>query len=234
MATGARRTVRNPRDCYLTTSCAAMAIGDWFRRWAPAVETGDDVLDPFAGAGTLLEWAGVPKLRAHAFEIDDCWAPELRSRIPAVNLRIGRDSLAMPWMVAGRAPHIATNNPYGVTRESVERLQAHAYEHRRWSAALLRTDWWQHEGRSQYRPDHFLMLEWRPSFAFRVDKHGKLGKGTDQAGYVWAVWAPERTGTCLTEFLARPVVPAAWKAEHKRLARMAYDFGIETVEEQAA
>lgn len=220
-------------DCWLTPPCAAVALGDWLwrhthtrtREWPTHV---GDLLDPFAGAGSLLLWAGDVCTDARfdlrfAFELDTRWAPELRQRVSPFLSRIGRDSFGMPWTPQGSTPSIITNPPFGRTREAVERCRAHAYEHRRWACVLMRTDWWQHEGRNHLAPDHFLALQWRPVFG--LNKHGQFS--TDYAGYVWCVWDPMPTGACRMAWLARPEVPKEMVAEHRRLARMAHEMGRE-------
>lgn len=212
---------RHPSDCYLTPPCAALALRAWL------LARGDlpmaPWLDPFAGAGTLLEW-GVPAddAEVHAFELDARWGAELRRRVGGA-VRLGRDSLAAPWLIRGEAPHVITNPPFGETLVAIGRAQAHAHVHGRWACALMRTDWWQHPRRSHLRPDHMLFLEWRP--AFGLSKDGRLS--TDYAGYVWCVWSPDHGEQTRAEFLSRPQVPDELRADHKRLARMAHEMGRE-------
>lgn len=236
-------TARNPTDAYLSPACAALAIRAWFRRRAPEALLGGHWADIFAGAGTLLEWSVgslvhpdvghellVPLSRLHAVELDTRWRPELEARFAPRQVRFG-DAFALPWSVcAGLVhPHIVTNPPYGRTPEAIARLARHARLHRRWTAALLRTDWWQHPDRHTLRPDHFLLLEWRPAFGFRTEKSsGKVVLSTDRfTGYVWAVWAPIPTGRTELEFLERPHVPEALRLEHRRVARLAFDYASE-------
>lgn len=97
---------RHPSDCYLTPGCAAFAL----RRWLLSAEADVDLapwLDPFAGAGTLLEWGAPLAYERFAFELDRRWSAELVARVGPMDVRIGRDSLAMPWLVRGSlsAPH---------------------------------------------------------------------------------------------------------------------------------
>lgn len=206
----------HPFDCWITPPCAAIALGRWFCSMLPPF---DLALDPFAGPATLVPWTGLAE-HAHARELDPRWESEARTR--AVSLHIG-DSLASAWLIDGRAPHIVTNPPYGLTREAIERCRNHAYEHRRWACLLLRTDWWQHRNRSHLRPDHMLMLEWRPAFGL----NSKQRLATDYAGYSWACWMPAPTGRTSMSWLPRPEVPAEQCAEHKRLAMLAYHMGQE-------
>lgn len=225
-------TARHPMDCYITPPCAARAMGIYLEASDLAewyVE--DDWLDPFAGPGTLLPWMlrlepeFVPDVQSHAFELDMRWDAEQRAYIPDMNRRLGRDSLAMTWAVRGQVPHVATNIPFGVTTEALARCRTHAYDHERVACVLMRTDWWQHQGRSALRPDRMLLLEWRPAFGFRIDKRGKVVLSTDYAGYVWCVYEPRPTGRTEVDFLVRPEVPNHQRAEHKRLARLAFDMG---------
>lgn len=218
-------TARHPNDAYLTPPCAAIALGRWLRS-APGFIP-HHILDPFAGAGSLLRWAGdeCSDLRfdyLFAHELDARWVPELHTRFKPFFVSVGRDSFAMPWTVRGLAPHVITNPPFGRTREAVERSRAHAYDHGRFACVLMRTDWWQHEGRGHLAPDYFVALQWRPVFG--LNKHGKFS--ADYAGYVWCVWTPEATGECRMAWLARPDdVPREMVAEHRRLARMAHEMG---------
>lgn len=215
---------RHPSDCYLTPGCAAFAL----RRWLLSAEADVDLapwLDPFAGAGTLLEWGAPLAYERFAFELDRRWSAELVARVGPMNVRIGRDSLAMPWLVRGSlsAPHVITNPPFGRTLEAIGRAQSHARVHGRWACVLMRTDWWQHPNRSHLRPDRMLFLEWRP--AFGLNKKGQLS--TDYAGYVWCVWSPEPADETRVEFLQRPEIPDEMRAEHRRLARVAHEMGRE-------
>lgn len=239
-------TPRNPTDAYLTPACAALVLRRWFRRHAPEALLGGHWADIFAGAGTLLEWAVgslvhpdiglellVPRSRLHADELDPRWRPELLARFNERQVRT-RDSFeAARWDVCAGlvVPHIVTNPPYVRTPEAIVRLAQHARAHRRWCAALLRTDWWQHPERHLWRPDHFLLLEWRPAFGFRTEKGtGKVVLSTDRyTGYVWAVWSPVETGRCELEFLEKPSVPEALRLEHRRVARLAFDYAASEV-----
>jgi hypothetical protein len=192
-------------------------------------------LDPFAGAGMLLRWvvgddAGA-HLREHAFELERRWRPELELRLSPARVRTC-DSMALAdWSVRGGAvaPHVATNPPYIVADAAIARLHAHARAHHRWVAALTRTDWWQHAGRDVVRPDHLLMLAWRPSFGFRREKKtGKIVMGTDRfTGYTWAVWCPVASERTELHWLERPVVAKALVAEHRALARKAFTWSEE-------
>lgn len=116
-------TDRHPFDCFITPPCAAIALGVW-HGLRPRFRT---ALDPFAGPGTLVPWTGLAE-RAHAREIDPRWESEARAN--AATVHIG-DSLSEAWLINGRVPHIITNPPYKLTRETIERARDHAYEHRR-------------------------------------------------------------------------------------------------------
>lgn len=226
-------TPRQATDSYLTPACAALALRRWLDERAPEALSGMHWLDPFAGAGTLLRWvvgddAG-SHLRSHAFELQARWRPELEARLTPARVRTC-DSMALAdWSVRGGQvqPHVITNPPYVVTDDAVARLHAHARTHHRWVAALTRTDWWQHAGRDEVRPDHLLMLAWRPAFGFRRDKAtGKLVLGTDRfTGYVWSIWAPVASTATELHWVERPFVAPALRDEHRTLARMAFDFG---------
>lgn len=229
-------TDRHPMDCYITPPCAARALGSWLMshdRYDDATCDGE-WLDPFAGPGALLPWMlhldaeFVPDDLTHAFELDMRWDAEQAAYIPAMNRRMGRDSLAIEWAIRRSRPNVSTNIPFGVTAEALARCRDHAYDHGRVSSVLMRTDWWQHKGRAGLRPDHMLLLEWRPSFGFRLEpKTQRLVMSTDYAGYVFCVYEPRPTGRTETHFLARPSVPDHLRAEHRRLARLAYSMGME-------
>lgn len=221
-------TARHPMDCLLTPPDAARAMGSWLVEREALY---DDVpwLDPFAGAGTLLEWAlGDPpgECELHAWELDTRWGPELRRRVPAINMRLGYNSLAMDWQVRdGVRPHILTNPPYRFAHEAIARAAEYSVRHRRWVCMLLRTDIWQHpEPPLERSADHYLSLKWRPLFG--LNKHGRMG--SESSGSQWNVWSPrgQRWGAERAfEFLLRPDVPDELRVEHKRLARMAYEMG---------
>lgn len=224
-------TLRSPTDAYLSPPCSALGLGRWLVRHCDQELATGHWADIFAGAGSLLEWTLfglVPLSRIHAFEQDRRWGPELRARVPRARFC---DSFALPdWSVSTTAglaqPHIVTNKPYARTPEGVLRLATHARTTQRWACALMRTDWWQHAKREAVRPDKMLMLSWRPAFGWRRDSQtGRLVWSTDRfTGYVWAVWAPVATGRTELEFLEKPDVPRELVLEHKRLARMAFDF----------
>lgn len=225
-------TDRHPFDCLLTPPDAAIAIGQWLAEFdpddGPSMLDGEPILDPFAGAGTLLQWA-VPGEELHAWEMDTRWGPELRQRVHPLHARLGRDSLAMEWMVRrGERPHILSNHPYVHTLAVVERTLDHARQHKRWVALLMRTDWWQHPGRDHLQPDFYLPLEWRPVFG--LNKHGRFG--TESGGSQWCVWLPEpsRGPVRARQLLRRPEVSDELRAEHRRLARMAHQWGRETAQ----
>jgi hypothetical protein len=222
-------------DCYVTPACAALAIR-WWMMAAPGISH-HPFLDPFAGPGFMVDIGAPLGREVHAWDLDTRWERELRARVSPLNIRVGRDSLAMDWLVRGaQRPHILTNNPYGVTVESIERARDHAYTHRRYAALLLRVDFWHHKGRKALRPDVKLALEWRPKFAYREEKKrdrntgemaptGRLVLGSDMSAYAWGVWTPERTGETREEFIEKPEVPAEMEREHARLAMMAYRMG---------
>lgn len=226
-------TARHPMDCYLTPPEVGHALGDWLFERFHGIGA-DHFLDPFAGAGTLVPWTfflprGVVMPTHHAYELDMRWDAEQRAYVHAINRRMGRDSLAMEWLVRGSiAPHVVTNIPFGVTEKALARCRDHAYERNVTASVLMRTDWWQHQGRSSLRPDHMLLLEWRPAFGFRWDKQAsRLVLSTDYAGYVICVYEPCPTHHTEVHFLARPEVPIELRVEHKRLARLAYHMGHE-------
>lgn len=216
---GATVTSRHPMDCYITPPCASVAIGRWL---APRVR--GPLLDPFAGPGLILTHAVQSMHDYHelyAFDLDASWGPELHTRVAPMRTRLGRDSFVMDWCPLGERPHVLTNPPFGRTQTAVEMAMDHARTHGRYACVLMRTDWWQHPGRGHLAPDHFLALQWRPVFG--LNKQGKFS--TDYAGYVWCVWEPEPSGLCRMAWLARPDdVTREMVAEHRRLARLAYDM----------
>lgn len=222
-------TTRNKLDAYLSPPSAALALRYWLLERFPA-SIGEHWLDPFAGPGTLLDWtlAG-QRARLHAFEMDARWRGELTSRIDPLRVRTCDSFALVDWTVlAGAiAPHLVTNKPFARTPEAIVRMVSHARTLQRLAAGLMRTDWWQHPQRSAMRPDHMLMLDWRPAFGWRWDKKtARLVWSTDRfTGYVWAVWAPTPTGRTELEWLDRPEVPPDLVAEHKRLARLAFTYG---------
>ena len=234
-------TPRQATDAYLTTPCAAIALGGHLAEHHPGlVDGGAPVLDPFAGAGTLVPWTLGDLLAGrvgHAFELERRWRPELYRHLHPARVRFC-DSLSCSWLVAGGrvAPAVLTNPPFVAMDQAIARLYEHARTHRVLVAALTRTDWWQHPGRrgagdertvrEDFRPDTILMLRWRPAFGFRRDRAtGKLLLGTDRfTGYVWAIWEPEPREHTRLLWATKPAVPRALKGEHKRLALMAYEF----------
>lgn len=208
-------TDRHPNDCYLTGPDVGFAL----RPILGSIVAGRPVLDPFAGAGTLLSWAA-PDSQHHAWELDSRWRPHLYERVAPIRVRTGLDSIVTHWP-AGWA--IVTNPPFGPLPQAIERARQHHDETGQPIAYLTRTDWWQHAGRPALAgPDCSIgLLEWRPAFGWRWDDKAKrLVWSTDYAGYCWALW-----GVKAPTFIARPEVPAELVAEHKRLARIAYEMG---------
>ncbi len=230
-------TARHPMDCYVTPACAGIAIRHHLMA-SPSIAH-HPILDPFAGPGFLLQTGAPIGRRTYAHDLDTRWEPELRKRVSPLNIRLGRDSLAMDWSVrGGERPHILSNNPYGVTVESIEKARDHAYTHGRYAALLLRVDFWHHKSRARLRPDIKLSLEWRPKFAYREERKrdkatglmvptGRLVLGSDMSAYAWGIWLPEPTGDTREIYVAKPDVPAELEAEHARLAMLAYRMGHE-------
>lgn len=233
-------TDRHPMDCYLTPPCAARAIGIWTELHAQDAYAEGDWLDPFGGPGTLPAWMlqlepeFIPDIQSHVFELDTRWNVEQAAYAHYLNRRVGYDSLTMPWLVRSGAPNIITNPPFGETAKALTRCREHAYDHRVYACALMRTDWWQHDAAKRWlalKPDRFLLLGWRPAFSWRMEpKSGRLVWSTDYAGYVWCVWEPRPTGHTEVELLVKPTVPKHLALEHKRLARIAYDMGHGPIE----
>lgn len=215
------KVARHPTDAYLSSPCSAIALYQWMYRESdrPAVA----VLDPFAGAGSLLHWFNLPGYATtYAFELDGRWHDELVAGSHE-HVRCPVDSFSCSWLVPYQdrevVPWILTNPPYLRVPEAVARGIAHARQHATWAWFLLREDWFSHAGRPV--PDMYLKLRWRPSMGMCTDKRGRRRPGTDRfTGYVWAGWGPFKQETRMA-FLERPAVPAELVADHRRLLELA-------------
>lgn len=219
------KVARHPTDAYLSSPCSAIALYQWMHRDRPAT-TRMGVLDPFAGAGSLLRWFNVfGAATTYAIELDPRWEDELRAGGHA-HVRCPADAFDCGWSIDDGArevtPMVVTNPPYQRVPEAVERAIAHARQAVTWSWLLLREDWFSHGGRPV--PDWYLKLRWRPSMGMTTDKAGRRRPGTDRfTGYVWAGWGPFKQETRMA-FLDRPVVSAEHVAEHRRLLERADGF----------
>jgi hypothetical protein len=181
---------RRIADYYPTPPCMALALRDFLRATeqqpCPVGPVGDaPFIDPSAGAGTLLEWLGVPWHHRFAIELrnDREARDHLQARIPEANTMIGRCGIATDWPPLC---HVVMNPPFALAREFIERALGH--QARAWReyreplmvAVLTRTSFWQTKNRRDLpRPPIALMPTWRPSFD---------GQGNDTFDVMWAVW----------------------------------------------
>lgn len=205
--------MRNATDTYVTTPEAAEVLR---LHLGIALQRGQ-WLDPAAGFGTLLEWAGVPRSRRWAIEL----APqperrrELDERIQPEQLTIG-DALAVQWPAS---VNILANPPYNLLDSFVARILDRA---RGIAAVLTPVAWWHAQSRRKIpAPSTLLALTWRPNFSTGLRADGTNG-GQPSQDYVWAIWGPDwdAGGTSWLR-VDRPTVSREATATHERLARLA-------------
>lgn len=213
---------RHPRDCYITPPCAAKVA----RALVEILPKRSAYLDPFAGPGLLLEHASPEGAERYAYEIDAMWSPELAKRNVVHTIR---DAFDVDWPDMP----IVTNVPYGLMESALMRIEAHVHRFRTFALLLNRTDYFQHADRIQ--PESLTLLKWRPMFGYQFDHRTKRPRmGSDYAGYTWAGLGHgfDRLRLC---WMHRPHVSAAEKAEHRRLAMMAFEAAnLDTAEKDAA
>lgn len=209
--------MRHPRDCYLTPPCVTQTIAAFIAQLKRLGVKITDALDPFAGAGLMLE-AHAELADLHAIEIDDVWRPELVRR--NCHVTIG-DAFAVEWPATDV---IVTNPPFGSIDRAIERVRAHGAQHGSIAMVLVRTDYLQHPGRP--KPEFVIALKWRPQFGYQLDHRTQRPRlGTDYAGYAIACWGVPRWYVGRLVWADRPRVTAEAKAEHRRLALRAFELG---------
>lgn len=156
-------------------------------------------LDPAAGAGTLLEWLGVPRQQRHAIELRADAEPHLLERVDRARLHVGVDALAVPWP---EGPNLVANPPFNLLDAFVRRIVAEldASEKPRVAAVLMPTQWLQAQSRADIRPPKFLWaLRWRANF--------RAEGGGAAHDVAWAVWGTSEWLHTSMKWLPRPAVP---------------------------
>lgn len=158
------------------------------------------VLDPAAGAGTLLHWLDVPQAERYAFELrsDRKTIRDLGKHVDPERTIVGLDALDLDWSFA---KYIVANPPFTLLEEFVLRCYKAAQEHAEYAVFLTPTQWWQ-AGKSRGhvpRPQHMYALTWRAPF---------MGSGADTQDTVWCMYSrylPQDKTTL--EWLPRPHMP---------------------------
>lgn len=218
-------TVRNPNDLYPTPPCAAFALRPALAVYLGIRLSDRTVVDPAAGYGTLLEWAGVAPIRRWAIDLpgmDPRQARELGRRVMGVQTEVG-DALIMDWP---RGDVIA-NPPFGVLERFVRRTLAHLEAGRGQIACILTpVGFWHAQRRADLpAPDWIMALGWRPNFSagFRV---GGAPATSPNQDYCWAIYDTRHVRPPYTRWvrIERPEVPDELVIEHARLARLAVAF----------
>lgn len=198
---------RRENDYYPTPPCASYGLRAWLNR---NVGVEGAWQDPAAGYGRLLvDMVDVPALR-FAMDVDPRHQSSLAEYCDTVVIG---NAFEVPW---NAACHIVMNPPFNELEGFHRRGHDHARGHDRVVCMLTRTGYWQAAARNVLpRPDHLLLMTWRPSF----DGTGQ----TDSYSYCWAVWdgaiADDELKTrCQVSWIERPPVPAEAVVWHRVLA----------------
>jgi len=218
------KRARRSNDYYPTPPCAALAMAE-----VAGDCRGLRVLDPAAGAGTLLRWA-FPGASHEAIEIDRLLADECHRN--GVEVVCGNAlEIAEPWL---RADVIGANPPFCLLEAFVHRalyvLKAAAETGRsRTSHILLPTGWLQAAARADLPEPDLTLLTWRPQFIIEDNASGP------SATFAIATWTTENVLRPRTHGhvrrIARPAVSAALLADYERVNR--FLSAMPTLGEQA-
>lgn len=224
---------RHEGDYYPTTPCAADALLEVVRcGFVPELTVlfgRMDLLDPAAGAGTLLSW--LPTTRSRwAMEIHPTLAEQCRIR---GHLTQEVDALSAAW----RAPSIVVMNPpFSALRAFVDKALAHIAEHGGAACVLHPAQWSHTKEQSDLPLGDRAELTWRPRFipaGVINPETGKPYSGPSQT-YVWEIWTqamvlrPRSEGRYMR--LKRPPEDKARVEEHARIAGAIGRLGIGTEE----
>lgn len=165
--------------------------------------------DPAAGAGTLLEWLGIPRSQRYAFELRREAEAELSTRVDPARMHVGVDALMVHWP---DRVNIVANPPFRQLDAFVRRIMSELLTATapKLAAVLMPTQWLQAQSRADIRPPaYFWPLRWRPSF--------RAEGGGAAHDVAWAVWSTTYFLKTLTAWLHRPTVPQDHLDTYRRL-----------------
>lgn len=211
---------RHEGDYYPTPPCAVdallRAVSDAFVPELTVFFDRMDLLDPAAGAGTLLSW--LPTTRSRwAMEIHPTLAEQCRIR---GHLTQEVDALSAAW----RAPSIVVMNPpFSALRAFVDKALAHIAEHGGAACVLHPAQWSHTKEQSDLPLGDRAELTWRPRFI-------PGSKSGPTQTYVWEIWTqamvlrPRSEGRYMR--VTRPPEDRARVEEHARIAGAIGRLGI--------
>lgn len=212
--------MRHEGDYYPTPPCAVnallRAVSDAFVPELTVFFDRMDLLDPAAGAGTLLSW--LPTTRSRwAMEIHPTLAEQCRIR---GHLTQEVDALSAAW----RAPSIVVMNPpFSALRAFVDKALAHIAEHGGAACVLHPAQWSHTKEQSDLPLGDRAELTWRPRFI-------PGSKSGPTQTYVWEIWTqamvlrPRSEGRYMR--VTRPPEDRARVEEHARIAGAIGRLGI--------
>lgn len=209
---------RRTNDYYPTPPCAAMAMREVFEAYRkPGVAR---VIDPAAGAGTLLEWVA-PNDKLTAIELHPTLAAECEAR--GIETWCG-DARKVPEPQLA-ADVIIANPPFNLLSSFVARalhcLRAAIVGGRQARAhILIPTAWIQASERTVIPQPDLALLTWRPAFIPREE-----GVSGPSQVYAIATWTSETAslsrGTGTVRRLMKPHPTREQLAEFKRISKLA-------------
>jgi hypothetical protein len=193
---------RREADYYPSTPCSVVALRDALA--ASNRLPVKRVLDPAAGAGTLLAWLDVPQHERYAIELrdDHKTVRDLHDHVDAERTVIGHNALACDWSFAR---YIVANPPFTLLEPFVMRFHQAVQTHADYAIFMTPLQWWQ-AGKSRShipRPQHIFALTWRPPF---------MGGGAAQHDVAWSMYSKHMPqDQCTIEWLERPFIPRRGK-----------------------
>lgn len=216
---------RHEGDYYPTPPCAVEALREVIRSgFVPELtilfDRREAVLDPCAGAGTLLSWLAPDSRERWAFEINEILAEQCRIR---GHLTRGVDAMTIEW----RAPVVAMNPPFSQLRAFVDRALGYIAEHGGVACVLHPAQWSHTREQSDLPLGDRAELTWRPRFI-------PGSKSGPTQTYVWEIWTqamvlrPRSEGRYMR--VKRPPEDKARVEEHARIAGAIGRLGIGTEE----
>lgn len=219
---------RRSNDYYPTPPCAALAMAE-----VAGPCKGLRVLDPAAGAGTLLRWA-FPRAVHEAIELDRLLADDCARRLrPGTLVHCGNAlEIAEPFL---RADVIGANPPFNLLEAFVRRIlyslkaAAEIGQSRR-AHVLIPTGWLQAAARADLPEPDLAMLTWRPQFIAEDDASGPSATFSIATWTTATVVRPRKHGQ--VRRIQRPAVSHALLEEYHRVNL--FLSGVPTLGEQAA
>jgi len=216
---------RHEGDYYPTPPCAVEGLREVIRAgFVPELSILFDrrapVLDPCAGAGTLLSWVAPDSRERWAIEVNETLAEQCRIR---GHLTQRADALVVEWRAQVVAQVVVMNPPFSELREFVNKALRQVDEHGGVACVLHPAQWSHTREQSDLPLGDRAELTWRPRFI-------PGAKSSPTQTYVWEIWTqamvlrPRAEGRYMR--VTRPPEDRARVEEHARIAGAIGRLGI--------